>query len=315
MDVRLRASRTCSRICQDRSSDMSVLRKVFSEPLVQFLCLGVVVFGLYSVMHRSPPAEDKGVIEVGEGQLAQMFETFSKTWQRPPTEAELKGLIDGYVKEEVFYREGQKIGLDQNDTVFRRRMQQKMEFLLEPSAEQLTPKPGELEDYLKAHEDKYRRPPQLAFRQVFFKSDRPGDGGETAATAALKVLRGAPEADVTSLGDTTLLPIRVDLTDADVIATSFDEGFVKELSSAPAGQWFGPVRSQYGVHLVLVEESVKAGAPSLDGVKAAVRLDWESERRREIAERRYDEMKRQYEVRVLRPTDTVAPAVEISEAR
>lgn len=294
---------------------MSVLRKILSEPLVQFLFPGAVVFGLYSVMDRSPPAEDKRLIEVGEGQLTQMFETFSKTWQRPPTDAELKGLIDGYVKEEVFYREGQKIGLHQNDTVFRRRMQQKMEFLLEPSAEQLTPKPGELEDYLKAHEDRFRLPLKLAFRQIFFRSDRPGDGGETAATTALKVLQGTPETDVTSLGDTTLLPIRVELANADVIATSFDEGFVKELSSAPTGEWFGPVRSQYGVHLVLVEERIKAGAPSLDEVKAAVRLDWESERRREIAERRYDEMKRRYEVKVLRPTDTVAPAVEISEAR
>ncbi|MGF6177319.1 peptidyl-prolyl cis-trans isomerase [Ensifer sp. 4252] len=293
---------------------MSPLRKILTEPLAQFFFLGAVVFGLYSVMDRSPPAGDKGVIEVGEGQLAQLFKTFSKTWQRPPTEAELTGLIDSFVKEEVFYREGQKMGLDQNDTVFRRRMQQKMEFLLEPSAEQLTPKPGELEDYLKAHEDKYRRLPQLAFRQVFFKSDRPGDGGETSATTALKVLRRAPETGGTSLGDTTLLPGRVDLTDADMIATTFDEQFVKVLSSAPTGQWFGPVRSQYGVHLVLIEQRIEASAPSLEGVKVAVQLDWESERRREIAARRYDEMKRRYEVRVLRPTDMQRPPVEITEA-
>jgi hypothetical protein len=291
---------------------MSALRKILFEPLVQFLFLGAVVFGVYFLMDGSPPAANKRLIEVGEGQLAQMFETFSRTWQRPPTETELKGLIDGYVKEEVFYREGQKIGLDQNDTVFRRRMQQKMEFLLEPSIEELTPKPGELESYLKAHGEDYRLPPQLAFRQIFFNSHRPGDTGQTAAQQALAILKGETAANANSLGDPTLLPTRMDLTNADMIATSFDEGFVEELSSAPQGQWFGPVRSQYGIHLVLVEESIKAGAPSLDKVKGAVQLDWESARRKEIADSRYAEMKRQYEVKVLLPTDMTASPIQTS---
>jgi hypothetical protein len=294
---------------------MSAVRKILSEPLLQFLFLGTVVFGVYSVTDSSPPAASKRLIEVGEGQLAQMFETFSKTWQRPPTETELKGLIDGYVKEEVFYREGQKMGLDQNDTVFRRRMQQKMEFLLEPSVEELTPKPGELESYLKAHAEDYRLPPQLAFRQIFFKSDRAGDKGETAAQQALILLKADTAADASTMGDTTLLPTRMELTNAEVIAISFDEGFVKELSSAPTGQWFGPVRSQYGIHLVLVEESITADAPSLDVVKAAVQLDWESGRRREIADKRYTEMKRQYEVKVLLPTDMMASPIEMSGVR
>jgi hypothetical protein len=148
---------------------MNAFRKIFAEPLVQFLILGIVVFSVYSMMDGSPPAADKRLIEVGKGQLAQMFGTFSRTWQRPPTEAEYKALIDGYVKEEVFYREGQKMGLDQDDTVFRRRMQQKMEFLLEPSAEELTPKPGELEAYLKAHADKYSSATATGVRADIFQ--------------------------------------------------------------------------------------------------------------------------------------------------
>lgn len=291
---------------------MSIVRRVLSEPLAQFLILGAVVFGAYSVIERSPPAEDRRIIEVTDGQLAQMFETFSKTWQRPPTEGELKGLIDGYVKEEVFYREGQKMHLDQDDTVFRRRMQQKMEFLLEPSAEQLTPTPGELEDYLKAHEDKYRRPLKLAFRQVFFRSKRPGDDGEKAASAALAILKADASVSVTSFGDSSLLPHQMGITDSHVIAASFDEGFVQDLSSGPTGQWFGPIRSQYGIHLVMVEEIVKAGAPLLDDVKDAVELDWESARRQEIADSRYAEMKKQYDIRVAWPT---ASPIETSGAR
>ncbi|URK87781.1 hypothetical protein LP421_08225 [Rhizobium sp. RCAM05350] len=153
-----------------------------------------------------------------------MLGTFSRTWQRPPTEAELQGLIDAYVKEEVFYREGTDMRLDHDDTVIRRRMQQKMEFLLEPSTEDLTPKPGELDAYLTAHADKYRIPAQLAFRQVLFKSDVPGDKGEMAATQALASLRTDPAADISAMGRADPPCRRADLTNADMIAAIFDRG-------------------------------------------------------------------------------------------
>lgn len=291
---------------------MSVIRKIMAEPLVQFLILGTVVFGFYSVTDKSLPVSDKNLIEVSKGTVAQMFETYSRTWQRPPTESEFKGLIDGYVKEEIFYREGQKMGLDQDDTVFRRRMQQKMEFLLEPNAEQLTPKPGELEAYLKAHADKYRLPPKLTFLQVFFKSDAPGDEGETAAKDALLILKANPAVKTSTLGNPTLLPESMELTNADMIASSFDEEFARELQSAPMTQWFGPIRSQYGVHLVLIENKVAARAPSLDDVKAAVQSDWEHVRRREIVDTQYAEMRKPYEVKVLWPADMLTPPIVTS---
>ncbi|WP_240539673.1 peptidylprolyl isomerase [Rhizobium sp. CCGE 510] len=283
-----------------------------SEPLLQFLFLGILVFSLYFVMDRSPPAAGKHLIEIGDGQLAQMFDTFSKTWQRPPTEVEFKGLVDGYVKEEIFYREGQKMGLEQDDTVVRRRIQQKMEFLLEPGVEQLTPVPGELEAYFDAHADEYRLPPQLAFRQVFFRSDRPGDQGESVANHALILLKADPTSDVSTMGEPTLLPERTDLAAPETIATIFDGRFAKELQSVPIGQWFGPIRSQYGVHLVFVEKAVPSHAPLLEDVRSAVQLDWETARRREIADGRYSEMKKQYDVKIAWPAGLGAPPIETS---
>jgi hypothetical protein len=291
---------------------MSLLRKIVSEPLLQFLFLGTVVFSLYFVMDRSPPGADKHLIEIGGGQLAQMFDTFSKTWQRPPTEVEFKGLVDGYVKEEIFYREGQKMGLDRDDTVVRRRIQQKMEFLLEPSAQQLTPEPDELKAYFAAHADEYRLPPKFSFRQVFFRSDRPGDDGELAANDALLLLKAGTTSDISRKGDPTLLPERTDLMNLELIATIFDEQFARGLQSAPIGQWSGPFRSQYGIHLVFVETVVTSRMPSLEDVKSAVQLDWESARRREIADNRYTEMKKQYDLKIAWPTDLGAPPIETS---
>ena len=87
------------------------------------------------------------------GRVPQIVEIFTRTWQRPPTEGELSGLIDSFVKEEVFYREGRKLGLDQDDTIVRRRLQQKMEFMIEPDEAALTAGPGELEAFLASNRD------------------------------------------------------------------------------------------------------------------------------------------------------------------
>ena len=38
------------------------------------------------------------------------------------------------------------------------------------------------------------------------------------------------------------------------IAKQFGDKFVAKLADVPIGQWFGPVESGYGMHLVFVEE-------------------------------------------------------------
>ena len=73
----------------------------------------------------------------------------ARVWQRPPTAEELKGLIDDHVKEEILSREAIKLGLDQNDTIIRRRLRQKMEFLAEDFAATAEPTDAELEAYLR----------------------------------------------------------------------------------------------------------------------------------------------------------------------
>jgi parvulin-like peptidyl-prolyl isomerase len=102
------------------------------------------------------------------------------------------------------------------------------------------------------------------------------------------------------------------LTDTDVIASVFDEGFAKHLLRAPTGQWFGPVRSQYGVHLVIVGEKTAGRAPSLADVRTPVQSDWESARRKEIADKRYAEMRQQYDVKIELPANMATSPVETS---
>lgn len=281
---------------------MKTLSRLLSQPLVQFLVIGALVFGLYRLVGNSPGEGEKQVIEVGSGRIAQLREIFSRTWQRPPTEPELRGLIESYIKEEVYYREGRKAGLDRDDTVIRRRMQQKMEFLIEPDIAELTPKEDELRTFFEANAERFAIPARVAFEQIFFNI---GNRGETAHEEAAELrarLNGDDSAlDTAELGDPTLLPRQVPLTSIERISGQFGEEFAAVLAAAPAGQWNGPMQTGYGLHLIRIKRKTPAVLPALDKVRDEVVRAWQDEKRRQIAEDRYRMLREKYEVRIASP--------------
>ena len=145
---------------------MKLVRRFLREPLLHFLAIGSLIFLLYTAL--SGPAEvpaDK--IVVGPERIEQLAKRFQAVWLRPPADGELRALIEEFVREEIYYREALALGLDRNDTVVRRRLRQKMEFLTDSSADLLKPAAGELETYLRANEKTFRRDPQpIVFEHV-----------------------------------------------------------------------------------------------------------------------------------------------------
>ena len=125
-----------------------MLRRLLKEPLVRFLALALVVFAVYGVINTSEVEKPDRIVITGP-KIEQIAGLFAKAWQRPPTVAELKDLIDDYVKEEILVREALALGLDKDDTVIRRRLRLKMEFLSDAESEALSPTDAELEVYLK----------------------------------------------------------------------------------------------------------------------------------------------------------------------
>jgi hypothetical protein len=283
---------------------MISLRRFVAEPLVQFLIIGTLVFGAYSLLDRSPRGTDSESIDVGPGRITQLVEIFARTWQRPPTPEELNGLIEAFVKEEIFYREGRKMGLDRDDTVFRRRLQQKMEFLLEPSAAELTPSEGELATYLAANAEAFRVPARIAFRQVFFDPAKSGDAAEGDMEALLARLNeNGAAVDPGSIGDPTLLPQAMPLTPIDQVEYSFGREFAAKLPTIEPGRWEGPIRSTFGLHLVLVEERTEARDPPLAEARDVVLREWQSQKRRTAAAERYKKLRENYKVTVTLPQE------------
>ncbi len=180
------------------------LAKLLREPLVHFLVLGAVLLAVFGVRDGRPPG-DRQRIAVDAEQIARMSDMFARTWHRPPSDQEARGLIDDFLREEIFYREALAMGLDRDDTVIRRRLRQKLEFVGEDLAAQAQPSDEELADLLTRRADTFRTPPSISFEQVFVSGARRGADAPREAERVLASLNSGGEADLTVIGDSSLL--------------------------------------------------------------------------------------------------------------
>ena len=239
------------------------LKTLLREPLLHFLAVGAALF-LYFQWRGGGAGPTSTRIVLTAGQIAHLEASFAKTWQRPADEAELKGLVDEWVREEIAVREAMAMGLDRDDTVIRRRLRQKLEFLVEDFASAAPPTDTELQAWLDAHPEKFRREPQVELRQVYVSRERHGAAADAEARALLARLSAAgPEARIDELGDRSLLPQEVALAPLGEIAAQFGPELVEAVESAAPGAWTGPVESGYGLHLVLVRRRVEGSLPAL----------------------------------------------------
>jgi hypothetical protein len=276
--------------------------RVLKEPLFHFLLLGVVLFaalgGFAGVEESSSP---QGTIIVTQARIRGLAETFARTWQRPPSEDELDRLVRDYVREEVSYREALALGLDRDDAIIRRRLQQKLEFVSQDIAEQSEPSEEDLRAYLDAHAQAFERPATLSFAQVFLDPER-HRGTLDVDTAALlgELNRGGDEADVALLGDPTLLEHQLADAPVEKISDLFGADFAASVAALPIGSWQGPITSAYGTHLVRVTERTEARRPQLDEVRDAVELEWRNARAAEAREQLYQSLLQSYAVEIER---------------
>jgi hypothetical protein len=272
-------------------------RNWLREPLLHFLVLGAGLFLLYHWV-RGGETDAPREIVVTEARAEALAQNFAKTWMRPPTAQELRGLVDDYVKEEVFYRESIAIGLDRDDTVIRRRLRQKMEFVSEDVAESRTPTEAELQQFLDAHADKFVAAPMLSFQQVFLSTDRRGNAARSDAEKLLTELQsGKGPADPAEAGDPTMLPPSMERATPQEIANTFGEAFAADAESAPLAQWAGPFESAYGLHLVRVSTRTPARQPTLAEIRPLVLREWQAAQRQQVNEAFYDSLRGKYDVR------------------
>jgi hypothetical protein len=275
------------------------MKELFKEPLLHFLFLGAILFVVYSMMQTPGRGDEPGEIVVTQGQIDHLAAGFARTWQRPPSTEELAGLVRERVREEVYYREAMAMGLDKDDTVIRRRLRQKMEFISDDIAAQSEPTDEELNTYLQTHADMFRLEPRFSFNQVYLNPEKHGNNlDRDSAQLLIQLNQSDNETDLASLGDPLMLQQQYDEMPASEVAKLFGEQFAAKLGELVPGQWQGPVKSGYGVHLVLVSERSEGRLPALAEVRDSVRREWDNARRLEANEKFYQELLKRYTVTI-----------------
>ena len=267
------------------------MQRLLREPFLHFLLLGALLFAAYGWLNASGFAARDEIL-VSRSQVDGLVMQFERVWQRPPTGTEKQALIDGWVRDEVFYREALAMRLEQDDPVVRRRMSQKIQFIVDSGAPAAATD-VELQAWLQEHADKYRLEPTYALRQVHFDPSKHGERVESVIAAARRGL----EAGRTVSGDPTMLPEQLE-GDTTEVARQFGPEFAEGLHALPVGTWQGPVRSAFGVHLVRIERRTEGRAATLAEARPEVARDFMQARTQAANDAAYQRLRAKYAVRI-----------------
>lgn len=285
------------------------MKKLLREPLVHFLLIGTVIFAAYVFLQ---PARDDALnstqIRLSAGEITQQIMLFESQWNRPPTTEELAHLMENRVQEEVLYREGVILGLDKDDTIVKRRIAQKMQFLAEDVAAAREPTPDELRDWYQQHSDQFAMPARYSFRHLYFSPDHRGANAREDSVRALAKLLGQPEDTklAQTLADRFMFQDYYRDRATEFLGKEFGPKFAEAIARLAPGSWQGPVESGFGWHLVFVDTVIPGRVPDFDEVAGDVKIAWLSEQKALAWAEAYKKMRARYTVLLPVPPDEVA---------
>lgn len=261
------------------------MKRWLQEPLLHFFLAGGLLFAAYAWFDRDGDAPR--VVRVTAAEVDWLKETWMRQWQRPPSEAELRSLVNDYLKENLLAREAQELGLGENDTVIRRRLAQKMEFLVQDTTANLTePDETELRRFYAANSTHYQTPARVSFTQIYFRSEV----GAKQAWENLKTNSAAAS------GDRILLERDYTGVDEQTVTALFGPEFAAKIFALESGRWHGPIASGYGFHWVMIDERQAAQPRSFEAVREQLREAWQRSQLAKANEQFFAGLLRKYDV-------------------
>jgi peptidyl-prolyl cis-trans isomerase C len=273
------------------------LRAALKEPLVHFLLAGLALFLFFAWRGDAVDPESR-TITITEAQVEQLAANWAQTWQRPPTQTEIDGLIRDHVKEEVYYREGLRLGLDKDDAIIRRRIRSKMEFLAGSELENEAPDDATLQALLDKNPQAYALDARYSFDQIYLAAQDEA-AARARATQMLAALNTG--ADWQSLGDSISLPRSAESVDRTRMTSDFGDDFAASLAGLKPGAWAGPVASGFGLHLVRIRAVQGSAKPKLADVRQKLENDWRAQTAKEREAKAYQALLDGYTIKIAKP--------------
>ena len=284
----------------------SILKRWLREPLLHFVLIGLLLFGFYAYRNRGRSVvKSPTQIVLSLDELATMEMYFESQWHRRPTPQEFQAMVEDKVKEEVLYREGLVMGLDKDDTIVKRRMAQKVQFLAEDVATAHEPATAELKAWFEKNTDKFALPSRYSFRHIYFSPDKRGKNAHEDAAQALARIAGQPEDSplITPVADRFMFQDYYGDRTPSAVAKEFGPQFAVALEKLKTGSWQGPIESGFGWHLVFVDTVIPGRVPAFDEVESEVKTAWLGEQKAQAREKAYKSLRSKYTVLLPAPPD------------
>jgi hypothetical protein len=251
--------------------------KVLREPLLHFLFAGAALFAVYGWLggnKQDNEQESSRTVHIRAADVQWLTEIWKRQWNREPTLEEARGLVADYLKEEILSRESRAMKLDENDIVVRRRLAQKLSFLIEDTVHLAEPTEDDLRNIYNANPQRFDPGARISFNQIYFNPERRAD----ALGDAKQVLTGLPAngngVDTAEIGDRLLTGSDFRGADEQAVSAAFGPEFTKKIFSLKSGSWSGPLRSGYGFHLIYVEGVQNAKASDLADIRPKLVAEW-----------------------------------------
>jgi len=274
------------------------MTKHLREPLVHFIILGALLFAGHTLWQRHVAKADH-TITVSTEEMERQALIFAGENRRKPTDDDLKALLFSYVEEEALVREAERMGLGENDTIIRRRLAQKMRFLIENVDAPPLPDEAELDKYFQANIAAFTRPETRGFSHIYLS---PGTRGEALEKDALdilgQILLRNPPADWKTLGDPFMMKREFKSLNLTEVSRLFGQTFSEGVFNASGEQWQGPVESAFGLHLIRIDMVSPKVVPKLTDIRADVENKWQEEALRSANTERLKTLIKKYKVDV-----------------
>jgi peptidyl-prolyl cis-trans isomerase C len=275
------------------------LRPWLREPLLHFLLIGLTLLAVDHLV--SPRAADRYAanrIELTRDDLSQMTVAWLAQGRPAPTAEQMRSLVEARVREEILYREALSLGLDRNDTIVKRRLAQKMEFLAEDVAALPEPSTAELRAWFAHNAARFALAPRASFRHLYFSPDLRGQRARDGAARVLQQLAGKPGdwPAATTLADPFMFQSHYADRSFEQMAKDFGPGFAQAVVQLPPRAWQGPIESGYGWHLVWVDSVTPGRVPAYEEVEADVKSEWIAVARSEAKRKAFESVRARYEV-------------------
>ncbi|MGI9351156.1 MAG: peptidyl-prolyl cis-trans isomerase [Rhizobiaceae bacterium] len=272
-----------------------MILRTLREPLFHFLLIGAVVFAAFQLISEPETVTTANAVKVTNQKTTELISQFRNSVRRDPTPKETRALIQSYVKEEVLVREALLLSLDKGDAIIRKRLSQKMNYIVKSAAAAIQAEDSTVRKFYRNNLARYTRGGAISFEQVFLGPNVSDEQIE----AALRDLNKdkTPE----QVGRPTLLPFHVTLVGQQKVDSMLGAPVYEALSKTNPGVWGGPVKSSFGIHLVKVLEVQPKRVPALEAIRKQVESDWRASIEQQLSDARIKQISERYTIVV--PSD------------